>query len=432
MSNQDSAESFNGIEQFVVNIDRNLIRTKGGSRRHLHLHVQAGSSTLGAERPPVRVGFALDRSGSMGGGKLTLAAAAVCEAIALLQPRDEFNVVFFDEHLDTVVPQAAATAENKREAQRRCMEVLPRGSTNLSGGWALACANLSAEHKPDNLDLCVLLTDGQANAGIVDPDQLREHSREMRMRGVVTTCIGVGEGFAERLLKGMADAADGRFYFAEGAGQLRTVMAGEIGEALEVTAPGVAIEIVPRNGGRSGALGSFRTSLKDTTLRMELGDLCSNQTVDTVVEILCPEGQLGETLIFDVRLVGREGELLAPLQTMQLTYAERDQVIAQPRDRQVDRLVAQHHADRTRIKAVALNREREFGEAGALLRRVARRIAEYAGGDSQLEQLVRELERDAMRSSEQIREMDLKTDFTQAHNRTKSRTTTGTSTRRGS
>lgn len=429
MTNSQSSKTFQEISRFEVDLDRQLVRQGGGSRRNLRLQLTAGAAPLGKERPAVRVGFVVDRSGSMGGGKLELAAQAVADAMDLLSDRDEFNVVFFDDEVDTVVAQSHASANKRAEARASCQRVRPGGSTNLSGGWAQSCAQLGAAHLPGSLDLCILLTDGQANAGEVDPKVLCTHSQQMRHLGIVTTCIGIGDGFAEDLLKGMADAADGRFYFARSADQLKAVMATEVGEALEVTAPGVALEIAPRGRGRLEALGSFRSRWTGKALRIELGDLCSGQVIDTVVQIRCPDGLVGEELFFDVRVVGTEDKELWPTQLVKLQYETDEVVHRQPRNRAVDQAVAQHHADRARMEAVGLNRHGEYQQASLLLTKVATRIASYAAGAAQLEQLVLDLRDDASRYEQAMDEYTRKQDYAMAHNRSKTRLSDGGSTR---
>jgi Ca-activated chloride channel family protein len=62
----------------------------------------------------------------------------------------------------------------------------------------------------------LLLTDGQANQGVVDPAQLEALAKSAGDDGVATTAIGVGEGFDEELLTAMADAGVGNAYFGYG------------------------------------------------------------------------------------------------------------------------------------------------------------------------------------------------------------------------
>jgi hypothetical protein len=56
----------------------------------------------------------------------------------------------------------------------------------------------------------LLLTNGQANHGITDPEVLVRHAAELTEEGITTTTLGYGEDFNEDLLTGMADAGRGR------------------------------------------------------------------------------------------------------------------------------------------------------------------------------------------------------------------------------
>jgi len=49
-------------------------------------------------------------------------------------------------------------------------------------------------------DRVLLLTDGQANHGIVDPTMLIKHAAELTEDGIATTTLGYGDDFNEDLL----------------------------------------------------------------------------------------------------------------------------------------------------------------------------------------------------------------------------------------
>ncbi len=101
---------------------------------------------------------------------------------------------------------------------------------------------------------CLLLTDGLANVGMTDRDELARHAGELRARGVGTSTFGVGEDFDEVLLQAMASAGGGHFYFIADAATIRDHITSEVGEALDVVARGVTLEVVAPDGVKVEAL----------------------------------------------------------------------------------------------------------------------------------------------------------------------------------
>ena len=116
-------------------------------------------------------------------------------------------------------------------------------STDLCGGWLAGCEQVARFIEGEGLGRCLLLTDGLANQGVTDRDEIVTHARELRRRGVVTSTFGVGADFDERLLQQMADAGAGHFYFIERAVQIPDLFASELGETLDVVASGVTLTI---------------------------------------------------------------------------------------------------------------------------------------------------------------------------------------------
>ena len=225
----------------TVQTDRSLIRTSGQSIRYALASIVAPQVARAHDRAPVNVAFVLDRSGSMGGAKFQLARRAIDHALCLLRGDDRFSVVVYDEHVTVVVESSLATRGACEDARARLASIHPRGSTDLCAGWLAGCEQVARYIEGEGLGRCLLLTDGLANHGVINHEEIVAHARELRRRGVVTSTFGVGADFDERLLQQMADAGAGHFYFIERAEQIPDLLASELGETLEVVASRVTL-----------------------------------------------------------------------------------------------------------------------------------------------------------------------------------------------
>jgi len=194
-------------------------------------------------RPPVNVALVLDRSGSMSGMPLEAAKDAAARFAAFLTPTDRLTVVTFDDTVRTIFGPGPAGTSAAAEAIAR---VAPGGSTNLSGGW-LKGARLVGECLVEGTNRVVLLTDGQANVGVVEPEKLVGLAGDGAGHRVSTTCIGFGPGFNEDLLEPMARAGGGNYWYVESADQMAGIFEGEIEGLVALAAQNVEVAVrLPR------------------------------------------------------------------------------------------------------------------------------------------------------------------------------------------
>ena len=198
------------------------------------------------QRTPLALSLVLDRSGSMGRGRLEAAKAASISAVERLHPDDVVSVIAFDEQVEVIAPPAPRARQ--LQLVQQVYEIESRGSTNLSGGWLRG-----RQHMEQALGMLgslegssrrvVVLTDGHANVGITDASILVELARTARTMGITTTTIGVGEGYDDDLLRAMADAGGGNSWYVERPDQATDVLAEEMGNLLSVATQGLSVTL---------------------------------------------------------------------------------------------------------------------------------------------------------------------------------------------
>jgi Ca-activated chloride channel family protein len=417
----------------IAKQDRRLIRAVHHSSRYVLVEVAAPPALPSEEkaaRPNVNVAFVLDRSGSMGGeDKFPLAAQAVRHGIERLAPTDRFCVVAFDHEIDVVAAAQAATSGAKSDAIAALATIGPRGNTNLSGGWLRGAEQVASAIDRDGVNRVLLLTDGQANLGITDPASLQHHAAELRARGVNTSTFGVGEDFDEALLGGMADAGGGAFRFIAKPDEIPELIGSEVGELLDVTAKDARLSLAGPAGLRVGCLSPFPVEQAGSGWVLSLGDLVADQVVRLVLKLGFPLGEAGrETGV--VLEVGDRGGRLTGSETLTWAFADGAANDAQPRDRDVDRVVARTYADRALRDVVNLNRRGDWEASREALLAIAKRIRSYAGSDEVLRGIVHELEREAENWSRMRSELERKQQYSSSTYALKARMLDGSATRR--
>ena len=223
----------------------------------------------------------------------------------------------------------------------------------------------------------------------------------------------------------MADAGGGHFYYIADAAQIRDHVASEVGEALEVVARGVTLEVLPGDGVRVEAISPQRVSTAGSRSVVSVGDLVADQVVEVVLRLGFPYGEVGRDTRVILGLDGASERLV-------WTYADDRANDGQPRDRDVDRAVARQFAARARQEAVRHNRGHDFDAARRLLEGTAKRIRSYADGDPVLRALVHDLEAETQVFAAPMAEPNLKQAHFASANMARNRDSMGRSVRRPS
>jgi Ca-activated chloride channel family protein len=172
----------------------------------------------GKGRPQLNLAFVLDRSGSMSGQPLEEAKRCVAAMVGLMGPQDRAALVVYDDHVQVVLPSTPVVSHATFRAA--LAGIGSGGMTNLHGGW-LAGARQVADHLTDaGVGRVILLSDGNANQGVVDPAAIEDQVRALAAAHVSTSTYGLGVSFNEDLMVMMAKAGGGSGYFGETADHL--------------------------------------------------------------------------------------------------------------------------------------------------------------------------------------------------------------------
>ena len=179
-------------------------------------------------RTPISLAIVIDRSGSMSGGKLRAAIDCTRDLIGRLHDEDEVSIIIYDNDVDVLLPLSSVQAV-RGVITRLLANVRTGGSTNLHGGWLAGAEQIAPRADANRICRVMLLSDGQANQGLVSTQGICAQVSQLARTGVTTSTVGIGLGFNEELMTEMATAGQGTAMYGDRAADLAEPFEAELG-----------------------------------------------------------------------------------------------------------------------------------------------------------------------------------------------------------
>ncbi len=285
--------------QANVRLEHELLAVEGEHDVHCMLELEAPPPPGEGRRLPLHLALVLDRSGSMAGEKLRVALACARYLVRRLRPVDRFALVTYDHEVELRVPLAPV---DPLRVEAALAGVRPGGQTNLSGGWLAGAEALRGVPSGSGPRKVLLLTDGLANVGITDREDLVALARQAGDDGIGTTTVGFGADFDEVLLTRMADAGGGNAHLAETPEDAPGIFAREFEDLVRLVAQNVAVEVRPTEAVRFvGVLNDYPAVPVEGGVQIQLGDAYGEERRRVVFALHVPRlGRLGVARVAEV------------------------------------------------------------------------------------------------------------------------------------
>ena len=293
----------------MVRLEHSLLAVEIEHTVHAMLDLVAPAAQP-AERTPLEVALVLDRSGSMAGPKLETAKESAAYLVRRMGGGDRLALITYDDEAELV---SSLGGMEKDELLEMVEGITPGGGTNLSGGWLKGVEALlvspSTDEEPaaapsarEPIRRVLLLTDGQANVGIMDADTLVCMSGNAAGDGIATTTIGFGQDFDEDLLTGMAEAGRGHAYYVADPDRSPGVFADEFEGLVSLVAQNVAVEIHPsEHVATVGVVNGYPQVSVPGGVQVQLGDAHAEERRRVVFELTVPGLQdIGVTQVAEI------------------------------------------------------------------------------------------------------------------------------------
>jgi len=185
----------------------------------------------------------LDNSGSMErADRVAIIREALRVLVTQLQPQDTVSVVTFAR---TARLWADGVSGDKAgETLDKVGGITPEGGTNLEEAMRLAYETAHRHYLASGMNRVVLLTDGAANLGNVEPAALKEKVEAQRKQSIALDCFGIGwEDYNDDLLEQLSSNGGGRYAFLNSPEDAAKDFATKLAGALQITAADVKVQV---------------------------------------------------------------------------------------------------------------------------------------------------------------------------------------------
>ena len=224
-------------------LDKSYYHAKGDKKEaYLYIEVRGAEAKQDKKRAPLNVSLVLDRSGSMKGDKMVYAKKALDFVIDQLSPEDMLSIVAYDDAIDVV--SSSSFVKNKAALHKHVSNIHESGSTNLCGGMIEGYVQIKSGQTDGYIRRNLLISDGLANAGVTDPQQIqRVAEKYFKENGIATSTFGIGLDYNENLMTGISESGGGNYYFIDNADKIPNIFAKELQGLLQVVAQSAKLKV---------------------------------------------------------------------------------------------------------------------------------------------------------------------------------------------
>ena len=243
-----------------------------------------------SQRTAVSLTFVIDTSGSMEmDDRLELVKNALGLLVSRLRGEDSVAIVAFNNDAHIILnPTSAAEPQTILNA---LSGLRTGGSTNAQAGLELGYDLARLGHRAGANDRVVIASDGVANVGLTNADQLLQRIDDEVSAGVDLVAIGVGMGnFNDALLEQLADRGNGFYAYVNDRVEAEKLFGERLAGTLETVARDakVQVEFRPEAVSRYRLLGYENRAIADEDFRdpsVDAGEIGAGHAVTALYEI---------------------------------------------------------------------------------------------------------------------------------------------------
>ncbi len=242
------------------------------------------------ERKDVSLTFVIDVSGSMDmDNRLGLVKRSLELLVERLGRGDRVSIVVYGSNARVVLDPTPAY--RKGRILEAIYRLQPEGVTNMEAGLRLGYKMALRGYNPEGINRVVLCSDGVANIGKVEANQILREVRGYVEEGVMLTTIGFGmDNYNDTLMEQLADDGNGFYAYVDQLDEAERLFVEDLTSTLQTIAldAKVQVDFNPEIVSRYRLVGYENRDVADEDFRnneVDAGEIGAGHTVTALYEI---------------------------------------------------------------------------------------------------------------------------------------------------
>jgi Ca-activated chloride channel family protein len=274
--------------------------SKNTNEFYVYISLKGNEVAQKVKRVPLNISIVLDRSGSMSGDKIAYARRAANFVIDQLKEDDILSIVNYDDKIEVTSP--SEPVKNKEVLRKKVNALFDRGSTNLTGGMMEGFEQVKSTKREGYVNRVLLLTDGLANVGITDPQEMKRLvEQRYKQEGIALSTFGLGADYNEDLLTMLAEMGRANYYFIASADKIPDIFANELKGLLSVVAQNAVVQVNFPSNLECVKVYGYPFDAKKNSVTIRFNDVYANDQKGILLKFK-PNGSLNESISFTASL----------------------------------------------------------------------------------------------------------------------------------
>jgi Ca-activated chloride channel family protein len=214
--------------------------------------LQIGCQTKSAETEgvaPLNLAIVIDRSGSMNErDKMPYLKQSLAVFLESLNANDIVSIVAYSDQAEVLLP--AQFVGDGRWIEAVVARIGTGGATNLHAGMMKGFQEVDKNYSVRRNNRVILLTDGIANRGETDPEEIAADALVYNEKGIFLSTIGLGLEYNDELLSQLSRQGKGGYSFVDSAQEMDRIFRQQVTGMTQRVASDVNITVIPDAGVR--------------------------------------------------------------------------------------------------------------------------------------------------------------------------------------